>query len=71
MYIGAASLINGYCKSRRMNDGKSLLAEMSETELTPNTVTYSTVMQGLCHVGRPQEALKLFKLMCCSSLLPD
>jgi pentatricopeptide repeat protein len=54
-----------------MNDGKSLLAEMSETELTPNTVTYSTVMQGLCHVGRPQEALKLFKLMCCSSLLPD
>ncbi|KAJ6737533.1 PENTATRICOPEPTIDE REPEAT-CONTAINING PROTEIN [Salix viminalis] len=44
---------------------------MSEKELTPNTVTYSTVMQGLCQVGRPQEALNLFKEMCSSSLLPD
>uniref|UniRef100_A0A6N2MAQ8 Amine oxidase domain-containing protein n=1 Tax=Salix viminalis TaxID=40686 RepID=A0A6N2MAQ8_SALVM len=52
-------LINGYCKSRRMEEAKSLLAEMSHKALPPDTV------------GRPQEALNLFKEMCSYGLLPD
>jgi len=60
-------LINGYCKSRSKDDAKSLLVEMSEKELTADTVT----KQGLCPVGRPREPPKLFNVMCSYGLLPD
>uniref|UniRef100_A0A6N2KN57 Pentatricopeptide repeat-containing protein n=1 Tax=Salix viminalis TaxID=40686 RepID=A0A6N2KN57_SALVM len=33
-------LINGYCKSRRMEEAKSLLAEMSHKALPPDTVCH-------------------------------
>uniref|UniRef100_A0A6N2MK82 Amine oxidase domain-containing protein n=1 Tax=Salix viminalis TaxID=40686 RepID=A0A6N2MK82_SALVM len=54
-----------------MEEAKSLLAEMSHKALPPDTVTYNTLMQGLCQVGRPQEALNLFMEMCSYGLLPD
>uniref|UniRef100_A0A6N2MM83 Pentacotripeptide-repeat region of PRORP domain-containing protein n=1 Tax=Salix viminalis TaxID=40686 RepID=A0A6N2MM83_SALVM len=39
-------LINGYCKSRRMEEAKSLLAEMSHKALPPDTVCHlHTLMQ--------------------------
>ena len=60
-------LINGYCKRRSKDDAKSLLVEMSEKELTADTVT----KQGLCQVGRPREPPKLFNVMCSYGLLPD
>ncbi|KAJ6918394.1 hypothetical protein NC651_012591 [Populus alba x Populus x berolinensis] len=60
-------LINGYCKSRRKDDAKSLLVEMSEKELTADTVT----KRGLCKAGRPREPPKLFNVMCSYGLLPD
>ncbi|KAG6773314.1 hypothetical protein POTOM_020580 [Populus tomentosa] len=58
---------NGYCKSRSKDDAKSLLVEMSEKELTADTVT----KQGPCSVGRPREPPKLFNVMCSYGLLPD
>jgi len=58
-------------QEKKAGRGKKLLSEMSEKELTPDTVTYSTLMQGFCQVGRPQEALNLFNEMCSSGLLPN
>ncbi|XP_052308887.1 pentatricopeptide repeat-containing protein At1g63330-like [Populus trichocarpa] len=49
--------------SRRMDEAKPLLAEMSHKDLTPDTVTYSTLMKGLCRGGRVLDAQKLFKEM--------
>jgi pentatricopeptide repeat protein len=51
-----------------MDEAKPLLAEMSHKDLTPDTVTYSTLMKGLCRGGRVLDAQKL---MCSSGLLPD
>ncbi|KAJ6737463.1 PENTATRICOPEPTIDE REPEAT-CONTAINING PROTEIN [Salix viminalis] len=44
---------------------------MSEKELIPNTVTYNTIMQGLCHASSILEAQELFKKMCSSGMLPN
>jgi pentatricopeptide repeat protein len=46
-----------------MDEAKPLLAEMSHKDLTPDTVTYSTLMKGLCRGGRVLDAQKLFKEM--------
>ncbi|KAJ6917791.1 hypothetical protein NC651_012082 [Populus alba x Populus x berolinensis] len=57
---------------KRMNAAKRLLSEMSEKNLTPDTVTYSTLMQRSCaKLGDLWKALNLFKEMCSSGLLPD
>jgi len=46
-----------------MDEAKPLLAEISHKDLTPDTVTYITLMKGLCRGGRVLDAQKLFKEM--------
>ncbi|PRQ20279.1 putative pentatricopeptide [Rosa chinensis] len=58
-------LINGSCKA------KKIFKEMRCMELVPNTITYNTLIDGLCKVERIQEAEKLFSEMQGCSPLPD
>ena len=56
-------LINGYCRSKRIDVAMHLFHDMSNKGLVLDVVTYSTLIDGLCRVERPQAALELFPKM--------
>ncbi|KAK9024554.1 hypothetical protein V6N11_004712 [Hibiscus sabdariffa] len=52
------TMINGYCKVKRLDKAMELFHEISRKGLIPNNVTYNTLMQ-----SKLEEALKLFQAM--------
>ncbi|RXH84473.1 hypothetical protein DVH24_017541 [Malus domestica] len=49
-------LINGYCKHRRINEAMMLFKEMSRSIVIPDVVTYSTLVEGFCKLGKIHDA---------------
>ncbi|KAK1352736.1 pentatricopeptide repeat-containing protein, mitochondrial-like [Heracleum sosnowskyi] len=49
-------LINGYCKKLKVDRAVDLFQQMSYEGLTQSIGTYSTILQGFFHTGRPVEA---------------
>ncbi|XP_022747934.1 pentatricopeptide repeat-containing protein At1g62680, mitochondrial-like [Durio zibethinus] len=45
-------IINGYCKAKRIDEAMELFHEMTRNRLTPDVVTYSTLISGMSQVGR-------------------
>ncbi|PRQ34902.1 putative pentatricopeptide [Rosa chinensis] len=41
-------LINGYCKGKKIDQAYKIFNEMPRMELVPDTVTYTTLIDGLC-----------------------
>ncbi|KAL3533593.1 hypothetical protein ACH5RR_007114 [Cinchona calisaya] len=72
-------LINGYFKKNRIDDAMHLLREMSckritpttDTWLSPDVVTYNTVIKGLCLEGLMNEAKDFFNMMEESGTTPN
>ncbi|XP_077239921.1 tetratricopeptide repeat (TPR)-like superfamily protein [Tasmannia lanceolata] len=60
-------LLNSYLKSQRTNDAHHLFDEM----LDPNVVSWTSLMAGYVHIGRPNEALLLFSKMPENKILPN
>ncbi|KAM7493290.1 hypothetical protein LguiB_027899 [Lonicera macranthoides] len=52
-------LINGYSKSKMIDEALRLFNDMSRKGLIPNIVTYNTIIGGLCDVGKPLDACVL------------
>jgi pentatricopeptide repeat protein len=51
-------LINCYCKRKMVDEAFKLFKDMPGIRLIPNTVTYNTLIGGLCDVGRSLDACK-------------
>ncbi|KAJ9178665.1 hypothetical protein P3X46_010532 [Hevea brasiliensis] len=64
-------LINGYCKSKRIDEAKKLFDEMPWKSLFPNSVTFNALIKGLWQVGWPRIAKELFKNMCSHGPQPN
>ncbi|GMP77353.1 hypothetical protein CsSME_00033653 [Camellia sinensis var. sinensis] len=52
------TIIDGLCKDRNVDDALSLLVEMTEQDVTPDAITHSTLIHGLCNLGRRKESNK-------------
>ncbi|MBA0840979.1 hypothetical protein Goarm_003511 [Gossypium armourianum] len=74
------ALINGHCLQKWMDKARSILQldkamelfhEISQRVPIPNTVTYSTLMQGMCQLGRTSSACELLRKMLASGQVPD
>ncbi|KAH6767133.1 transmembrane epididymal protein [Perilla frutescens var. hirtella] len=50
------TLIDGYCDNVNFECALSLLKEMERIKINPDTVTYNSIMQGYCGVGKVEEA---------------
>ncbi|KAJ0742299.1 putative tetratricopeptide-like helical domain superfamily [Helianthus annuus] len=61
------TVINGFCKMGKVDDGIKVLNDMVMKKFnfcTPDSVTFTTIISGLLSIGRTKEALDiLFKLM--------
>ncbi|KAK9280077.1 hypothetical protein L1049_013762 [Liquidambar formosana] len=56
-------LINGYCKSKRMDDAMRLFEQMSHKGLIPNVIRYNTLIGGFFQLARPRDAHMLLNEM--------
>nr|GEY58719.1 tetratricopeptide-like helical domain-containing protein [Tanacetum cinerariifolium] len=53
-------LITGYWKIKKIDKSLNLISEIHERGIVPNLVTYTSLINGLCLVGRLEEAFMLF-----------
>ncbi|CAE8692996.1 unnamed protein product, partial [Polarella glacialis] len=66
------SLIDACARSGDMHRVQPLLEDMSRQGITPNVITYSTVLKGYCSANRLDEAFQLFEEMKTNTTLsPD
>ena len=63
-------LINCLC-SREVRKAKALCVEMKNTGLTPDHVTYKTIISAYCREGELNTALKLSGEMKSAGLMPN
>lgn len=64
------TLVHGFCKSKRVDDGVRLFNDMSQKGLAADTVTYTLFIQGYCLVGKPNVAQEVFNQIGCSHNAP-
>ncbi|CAI9266718.1 unnamed protein product [Lactuca saligna] len=60
--VSYSILIEGYYKSKKkekIEKACDLFSEMYGNGIVPNVVTCTSLINGLCHVGRPKEAFRL------------
>lgn len=65
------TILNGYCKRRRLNAAFHLFDVMPLRGIEPNLVSYTTMIGGLCRDERLRDARKLFDKMCNQGIDPD
>ncbi|CAN8245587.1 unnamed protein product [Cochlearia groenlandica] len=68
------TLINGFCKSKRVDDGLKLLKLldlMVSKGSLPDVVTYNTLINGFCKSKRVEDGMKLFCEMYSDGLIGD
>ncbi|CAA7039194.1 unnamed protein product [Microthlaspi erraticum] len=63
-------MINCFCRLRKLSSAFSVLGKMLKLGYEPDTVTFSTLMNGLCLEGRVSEALTLVDRMVAMELTP-
>ncbi|KAL0292878.1 UNVERIFIED_CONTAM: putative pentatricopeptide repeat-containing protein, mitochondrial [Sesamum calycinum] len=63
MYLIVLNVIDGLCKDKMTDDALYLLSRMIERGISPNIVTYNSMIQGLCIVGRWKNVKDLFNEM--------
>jgi pentatricopeptide repeat protein len=51
------------CKDKLVDDAFDLYSEMVAKRISPDVVTYSTLISGFCIVGKLKEAIDLFNTM--------
>ncbi|CAI0377193.1 unnamed protein product [Linum tenue] len=56
-------LIRGFCKNTLVDEGFRFYNQMVESKCDPDVVTYNTLMDGLCRVGKVQTAHNVMKGM--------
>ena len=56
-------LINGVCKSERIDEAVNLFKDMHLKNLVPDTITYISLVDALCRSGRISYAWKLVNEM--------
>ncbi|KAM7462446.1 hypothetical protein LguiA_030567 [Lonicera macranthoides] len=52
-------IIDSLCKDRMIIDAKNLLVEMTKKGISPDVVTYSSLIHGLCNFGQWKEVTEL------------
>ncbi|KAF8667062.1 hypothetical protein HU200_053238 [Digitaria exilis] len=66
------AMIAGFCEDERdPNAAFAVLEDMEKCGCKPNTVTYDTLVMGLCKLGRWRDAIKLVEEMPSRGCLPD
>jgi pentatricopeptide repeat protein len=58
-----STLINGYSKSKRLDEAFGLFVEMPHSGLIPNTVTYNILIGGFCTTRKMKAANELMAKM--------
>ncbi|PWA90403.1 tetratricopeptide-like helical domain-containing protein [Artemisia annua] len=66
-----SNVIDGYCRSGKMEDAKRVFSEMEEDGCSPNLVTYNLLIGGLCQYGLVDEAIGYKKAMVEKGVVPD
>lgn len=61
-------LINGNCKINRIDEAMSLFKEMLQRSLSPDVVTYNTILQGFFRMGMCVTGREIFSKMQASAL---
>ena len=64
-------MIEGYCRCRRIDEAVSLIKDMDSKRLVPDTVTYNTLICGMCSLGRLKAVQELLNEMQAHGQLPD
>ncbi|XP_028084935.1 putative pentatricopeptide repeat-containing protein At1g12700, mitochondrial [Camellia sinensis] len=67
-YVGQSSLL---CKDINVDDALSLLVEMIQQDVALDVITYSTLIHGLCNLGRWEEAKRMLRDMIDKNVFPD
>ncbi|KAG6415007.1 hypothetical protein SASPL_122406 [Salvia splendens] len=57
------TLIVGHCENANTEHAVSLLKEMERMKIAPDKVTYDTMMQSYCRVGKVEDAYSLLDVM--------
>ncbi|KAK2995000.1 hypothetical protein RJ640_030047 [Escallonia rubra] len=57
------TLVNGFCRTGKINEAKELFREMDTKGCSPSVVTYTSLIHGLCQSNNFDEALGLLEEM--------
>ncbi|KAK8647939.1 hypothetical protein V6N13_121663 [Hibiscus sabdariffa] len=71
MIVSYNTMINGYCKVKRLDEAMELFHEISRKGPIPNKVTYNTLMQSMFRLGRVSTACEFLRKMLASGQVPD
>ncbi|GKC34183.1 putative tetratricopeptide-like helical domain-containing protein [Tanacetum coccineum] len=69
--ITYSSLINGYCKNKKVNEALDVFRDIQNKGLIHDVFTYNSMMQGLFETKNPVAATQLFNEMLAKGLNPD
>uniref|UniRef100_A0A7N0VIH7 Pentatricopeptide repeat-containing protein n=1 Tax=Kalanchoe fedtschenkoi TaxID=63787 RepID=A0A7N0VIH7_KALFE len=65
------SLIDVYCKDKRLDKAYSVYSKMLEEDVSPDVITYTSIIGGLGLVGQPDKAVRILKEMHEYGCYPD
>ncbi|MED6197508.1 hypothetical protein PIB30_057050 [Stylosanthes scabra] len=65
------TLLNSYCRKRRLEDAFCLYKIMHIRRVKPNLISFTALMNGLCKEGKVKKAHQLFHQMVHSGIDPD
>jgi pentatricopeptide repeat protein len=57
------TLIHGFCKEGKLHEANKVFIEMKAMNVTPNTVTYNTLINGYSQVGNSEMGSKLYEML--------
>ncbi|KAG2698806.1 hypothetical protein I3843_07G165300 [Carya illinoinensis] len=58
-----STLMNGFCKEKKLLEAKEVFDEMKSFGLKPDTISYSTLINCFCRAGKVDEATELLEEM--------
>ena len=61
--VTCSALLNGICKSGRIQETKDLFSEMKGSGLTPDAITYNILIGSYYEEGNSQDVSQLLDLM--------
>lgn len=65
------TLINGFCRFRKLNEAKELFKEMKVKGCLPSVVTYTSLINGLSQSQNLDDALEYLEEMTCKGIHPN
>ncbi|KAA8518744.1 hypothetical protein F0562_016482 [Nyssa sinensis] len=65
------TLINGYCRVKKMEEAEKFFVEMKGRNIEPNVISYTTMIKGYVSVGQVDDGLRLLEEMRTFGIKPN